>query len=104
MNKPLERELGTPDPDRSAERAAEAMEQQRQMEYLETCNKLELKSLEVSKASKALNQLKLEEEALRVQREQQRKRIMGDGPDQNPEKGKPAPVYPYGHRGSGRFA
>jgi hypothetical protein len=98
----IEQMFDNPDPEPA--RAELLMEQQRQLEYLETCNKLELKSLEVSKASKALNQLKSEEEALRVQREQQRKRIMGDDPGQNAEKGKPAPVYPYGHRGSGRFA
>lgn len=70
--------------------------------YLETCNKLELKSLEVSRASKALNKLKEEEEALRVQREQWRKKLVGDAPSGQNNTSK-LPNYPPGHR-SGRFA
>jgi hypothetical protein len=100
MNKPSD-VLNMPDP--GVERLNKVLdEEKKKQNYLATCNKLELKSLEVSKASKALNLLKTEEEALRVEREKQRKELMGDIP--NNEQGKSAPVYPYGHRGSGRFA
>lgn len=78
------------------------LEETLEQRYLKVCNELELKSLEVSKASKALNKLKEEQSALSKRRDEMRHKLMDDAP-QGDVPAKPAPHYPYGHR-SGRFA
>lgn len=55
-------------------------EDNQQQEYLDTCRQYELKSLEVSKAEKALNALRQEKDALLVKRDNQRRVLMGDQP------------------------
>lgn len=84
---------------------AEALTPEETLEqrYLKVCNELELKSLEVSKASKALNKLKEEQIVLSQRRDEMRRKLMDDAPHGDVP-AKPLPHYPYGHLGSGRFA
>jgi uncharacterized protein involved in exopolysaccharide biosynthesis len=91
--------------DQSISEMAEALAPEGTLEqrYLKVCNELELKSLEVSKASKALNKLKEEQSALSTRRDEMRRKLMDAAPHADVP-AKPLPHYPYGHRGSGRFA
>ena len=58
-------------------------------QFFQVSTKLERKELEISRAEKALNQLKSERDQLSTERTRLRHEVMGDKPAQEPQKRPP---------------
>lgn len=58
-------------------------------EFFRVSTKLEQKELQISRAEKALNQLKSERDQLSTERTRLRHEVMGDKPAQEPQKRQP---------------